>query len=310
MTRGRPAYTLVELMVVLAIISILIAMSTTGLMYLRRSAAGIDQANDLRQIGLAWSQYNVDSRGKFVAGWLSRKSQQDMRLVLTYPDDVVIPPAPTFDNSLPETAGPWTWRLAHYLDNDLEPMLDQDMRDIMPITDYAERGQHIAFHPAFAYNGWYVGGHYEISHDHNRPTLEFSRAPLADRTYKNVVAESLGRMQHPTSTFVFMPGAFMAKAGPWGISDADSFGPDWFEVTPPILADQQLWTQLSMDDIETLRDDVAIPRLGLNQRIPVFFADGHVSTQSMTDLMNQSHWIDAAKQVEDIPAGSFTHEAR
>ena len=310
MTRRRLAYSLVELMVVLAIISILIAMSTTGLMYLRRSAAGIDQANDLRQLGLAWSQYNVDSRDKFVAGWISRNSQRDLRLVLAYPDDGIISPAPTFDDALPNTAGPWTWRLAPYLDNDLEPMLDQEMRDIMPITDYAERGEHIAYHPAFAYNGWYVGGHYEFSQEQNRPILEFSHSRLADRTYKNVVAESLSRMQHPSSTFVFMPGAFMAKTGPWGISDGDSFGPDWFEVTPPVLADQPLWTQLSMDDIETLRDDVAIPRIGLDQRIPVFFADGHIRTQSMTDLMNQSHWIDAAKHVEDIPIGSFTHEAR
>ena len=41
----------------------------------------------------------------------------------------------------------------------------------------------------------------------------------------------------------------------------------------------------------------------------VDFADGHVASQSATDLADQSHWIDAARMVEDIPAKQFTHEA-
>ncbi|MDP7028737.1 MAG: type II secretion system protein [Phycisphaerales bacterium] len=306
---SRRGFSLIELVIVLAIIGVLIAMSATGLMYLKRHAGLTEQANDLRQVGLAWKQYSVDSRDRFVPGWISRETQKELRLVLTYPDGHLIPPAPTFEEDLPDIAAPWTWRLAPHLGSDLVPLLDREARSALPIVDYPEYGEQIAYHPAFAYNGWYVGGHYDMSPATGRPRLEFTRARLSDRTHDNVVAESLGKMKRPASTYVFMAGALMPTARSWGISDADEAAQHWFEVTPPILADQRQWNILSFDDIETFEADVAIPRIGSDMRLPVYFADGHVASQSATDLADQSHWIDAAKMVKDIPAKQFTHEA-
>ncbi len=308
-TFPRRGFSLLELLIVLAIIGVLISMSATGLMYLKRHAGRTDQANDLRQIGLAWKQYSVDSRDRFVPGWISRDAQRDLRLVLTYPDGELIPPAPTFEEDLPDIAAPWTWRLAPHIGSDLVPLLEHDVRDELPIVDYAAYGEQIAYRPAFAYNGWYVGGHYDLSPETGRPRLAFVRSRLSDRTHNNVVAESLGRMSRPSSVYVFMAGAIIPTAGPWGISDADETAPGWYEVTPPFLADQHMWNVLSFDDIETFEDNVPIPRIGADMRLPVYFADGHVASQSATDLADQSHWIDAARMVEDIPAKQFTHEA-
>ncbi|HCA38293.1 MAG TPA: hypothetical protein DEO92_01275, partial [Phycisphaerales bacterium] len=85
-TINRRAYTLVELMVVLVIIGILLAMAAGGLMLARRAAMQASQSNNLRQLGLAWMQYNTTSRGRFVPGWVSPNAQRDLRMVLAYPD--------------------------------------------------------------------------------------------------------------------------------------------------------------------------------------------------------------------------------
>lgn len=293
-------------MVVLAIIGILLAMTAGGLMIAHRAAVQTSQSNNLRQLGLAWAQYNTASRGRFVPGWVSPNAQRDRRMVLAYPDMTLIPPAPSFSVDQPNIAGPWTWRLVPYLGNELSTLIAPDQHDLLPILDYERYGEEIAFGPAFAYNGWYVGGHYTVPHDAGRAILSFSAARIGDRQKDNVVAESLGRMRHPVKIVVFMPGAIMAAPEPHTV--ADEFAPPWFEVTPPFLADQEMWRVLTPDDVETFFPDVAVPRLGHGMDIPVFHADGHIDMQTLGTLNDQSMWIDAARRVVDVPAKRFTHE--
>jgi len=303
----RRGYTLIELMVVLAIIGVLLAMAGGGLILARRAAVQTSQSSNLRQLGLAWAQYNTSSRGRFVPGWVSSQAQRDRRMVLAYPDTTLIPPAPSFSEDLPNIAGPWTWRLIPYLGNDLGTLVSGEDRDLLPVLDYEQYGEQIAFQPAFAYNGWYVGGHCTIPDGASRAILSFSSARLGDRVKDNVVAESLGRMSHPSRIVVFMPGARMAE--PRAYTVTDEFAPPWFEVTPPFLADQEMWRVLTPDDVETFFAEVAVPRLGHGMDTPVFHADGHIDTHALNTLKNQNMWIDVARVVDGIPAEEFTHEA-
>lgn len=306
--RRRRGYTLVELMVVLAIIGILLAVAGGGLIMARRAAVQTSVSNNLRQVGLAWTQYNTASRGRFVPGWMSRDAQRDRRSVLAYPDTTLIPPAPAFAADQPNIAGPWTWRIIPYLGNDIATLLTGEDRNLLPVLDYEQYGEQVAFQPAFAYNGWYVGGHYTVPAGENRAVLSFSSARLGNRIKDNVVAESLGRMAHPSKIIVFMPGARMGA--PRAYTVTDEFAPPWFEVTPPFLADQEMWRVLTPDDVETYFDDVAVPRLGQGMDAPIFHADGHIDTHALNVLKNQDMWIDAARVIKEIPAEQFTHEAR
>ncbi len=299
-------YTLVELMVVLTIIGILIALTGGGLLLAKRAADQAAHANNLRQVGFAWSQYNVDNAARFVPGFVSTRVQRNRRMGIAYPDHTPIPPAPSFEDGQPNIGGPWTWRLVDYLSMSMGPLLRGQDRDLLPLTDYPPHGEKIAYGPAFAYNGWYIGGHWTMSTDGVRPLQAFRRSRLADRSFTNVVVTSAGKVKHPTKLIVFAAGTLVEQPG---FASATEFeAPGWFEITPPILADQRMWQMDVLDTVEVFEQNVAIPWLNTGRDLPVFHLDGHIETLTLADLSKQDRWIDAARQVEDIPATQFTHE--
>ena len=305
--RRHGGFSLVELLVVLSIIGLLLAMAAAGFVLVRQSAMQAEAASNVRQLGLAWEQYSVDHLDRLVPGLMSPEAQAYQKSYLAYPDLQPISPAPSFSTSLPNTAGPWTWRLVPYLNNALTLLRSTSTRYDVPLNQYEEVGEEVAWKPAFSYNGWYVGGHLRIESGRSNPTVAFNKARIGDRKRENLVVDSHARFQRPGNIIIFTPGHHFDDLG--GITmDTQDVSP-WFEVTPRYLADVEQWRSPVPNQIEAVAVGASVPTGRGGVRAPAYHGDGHTESLGIEELADQSRWIDGARKVDDVPARDFTHEA-
>ena len=113
MTRNTRGFTLIELMVVIAILVLLVTLVAVSLKSMRGSARRTVSLSALKQIMAAYRSYSDDNRGRLLPGYIGADLQDDAadpfwNLRVTLPGGTVLNP---------EDAQSYVWRLAPYVDN-------------------------------------------------------------------------------------------------------------------------------------------------------------------------------------------------
>lgn len=162
MTGPRRAFTLIELLIVIAVIALLIGILLPALGAARRSAFRTRELAALSQVGAAYAQYANDNADRLLPGYLRGSwARAENRRFIAYEGA----------NDASEEARivgsplrPYPWRLLPYLNFTYDMLyvdknLQRDIRDRVP--DMSERaGFHVSAsrNPSFGLNTTFVGG--------------------------------------------------------------------------------------------------------------------------------------------------------
>ncbi len=255
------AFTIVELLVVIGIITILMGMLLPSLQGVQNRSRKAKEITNIRQVGYAWTLYSNSNDSAALPGYLGYLEDQDVQsywqVTYEYPDGSVMPPA---------FAAPWTWRLLPYLDNalvmvhgyrdlvnhDIVQDWDPDVEVVDPVTHNNRLlGELIASEPAFGYNAFYVGGWWDEMVDVAGPGEEPREIPRyrywdtsADRNRDgtpepvSVVARYPSQITRPSHMVIFCSSA---ELSPQLYRKWPANRPGAHVVVPPILADEQQW---------------------------------------------------------------------
>ena len=262
---GPHAFTLVELLVVIGIISVLIGILMPALTAARRNAAKVRASSNLRQLMTAYVQYSVDNKGS---------------LLLGYPPPVVrgVPvTAELPDGTLagPPTSQRYPWRLIRYV-GDVWPIVYY--YDAIPDTDYQK-----GLYAGFGLNSVFLGGH----------DGGFFQGFFGDRpNVGSHVIFKASEIRRPSEQIVFTESR---RSGP---GEMDGF----FYVLPPRgrAPGGRWWVAGAGGAPAVAQTGVAggLPVGRFGKSVLVGFFDGHVEPKSTVDLEDMRLWTSRANTAD------------
>ncbi|HIA72350.1 MAG TPA: type II secretion system protein [Phycisphaerales bacterium] len=302
--KNANGFSIVEMIVVIAIIGVLAAIILPSLKSARMRANKTQELALISHTGKAWVMYTGDHQGKLLPGYLSNEVQKYRKLAWAFPDESIVPPAPEYNSEISNIAGPWPWRLLSYMNNDWNSLLFY--KEVEWESNGGQLTQHaneIATEPAFGYNGFYLGGWWEIDNHSSKPKMLFKSVTLTDGRVENVVATFDSQIQKSSKQIVFCS-TFFANKGVYEEMQNNTAGT--YIAIPSVFARVVKWKPLGHNRIEA-RFDTTIPLGRFNGMPAICNADGSTMNVELETLTDQSLWISKAQKIDDIPASKFSH---
>jgi prepilin-type N-terminal cleavage/methylation domain-containing protein len=272
--RVQNAFTLIELLLVIAIVSLLVGIVLPGLATARRLAKQSREFSAAKQVMTGFTAYANDFRGYVLPGLASRQ------MVSTNPGQPGVLRA--FDDAGNPIAGPeaqrYPWRLAPYLDYQLRGLYDdQNIFDRYREGDrYVYR---VSLSPSLGINAEFVGGKAD-------PGLAFTPASL--RQWGRFYLAKLDDTRRPERLIGF----------------ATARGPDYdggvvtgyFLVDAPNRERRNWSTQPFARESEPADFGYVDPR-HFNKAISVMI-DGHAEAYSIRELDDMTRWANQATKTD------------
>jgi prepilin-type N-terminal cleavage/methylation domain-containing protein len=237
MTCRNKAFTLMELLVVVAIIGLLVGVVVVSMQAVRASATRSESLGALRQMALAYGQYTDEHRGRLMPGYLDENVLTDLNISAELEDGTKLDQA--FCAGGMCDAGSYVWRLAPYLDDAWLTFFtetDVGTRSVF-VAEYGDPNNPIygpagasayaggiSERPSYGLNSIFVGG--DSTHGGANIT---NRNPW-DGTEDKIAATRLSEVKNPSRLIVFGPAA---KAGTGQTYEDPEVG--FCELRPPYL---------------------------------------------------------------------------
>lgn len=291
------------MIVVIAIIGVLVAILIPALSGVQARSKKLKEINLLSHVIKAWVMYSGEHQDKLLPGYISTDVQKYRKLAWAFEDTSLISPAPTYEPTIPNEVGPWTWRLLSYLDYDWRSLLFYRDTSEWTSEEIREHAEVIATEPAFGYNGFYLGGWWNMDGHSGKPTVIFGSVQLTDGRRTNVVSKMSSSIKKPSKQITFCS-TFFARIGVY--KELEDSTPGSHFAIPSVLARVKRWT-IKPDGRVEARFATYIPLGRFNGMPAVGFADGSVRSVELVDLVDQSLWIPKAEPVGDFPASNFSH---
>lgn len=264
--RALRGFTIVELLVTVAIIAILMGLLVGGLRGALGSAKKTKELNGLRGVHAAWYQYANNYEENLLPGFLDEQAQANWKVTYSNTSGRQLPRAVT------QT---YPWRLARFMDNPFgtlvgyldgevpvqdtdgdgqpdppgdEPSQPWDDGAVPPAwaaNAVGQRSSLISLQPAFSYNALYVGGWYESNGAVSAPRFENSTWTRAGNASSQLtgglVATKLAGISRTTELVVFASGTYRAVGNYKSTANPEDRVPGCAWIVPPVLAQTQVW---------------------------------------------------------------------
>jgi len=265
----RRGFTLVELLVVLAIILVVIGLVIVATRALRQAGDRANSSAALRQLATAHAMYSGDHRQRLLPGFINPQLQSDLGISVVGPNDTAVPAA---------AAAPWPWRLAPYLGDQWSIFLadsgNQSNRALIAQQISADDLLNMALHPSFGMNTIFVGGDSQAGGVANL-------SPWNTMGNATIAATRVSEIPNPSSVVLFAPTQRTAGAGGGSAIDRG-----YYELRAPALEFDQ-WSM--SDGVATPTAQMVAPA-GIpwvrseGDVIPVVHVDGSVQQASLQGL--------------------------
>ncbi|MCH8152878.1 MAG: prepilin-type N-terminal cleavage/methylation domain-containing protein [Planctomycetes bacterium] len=210
MNRRHRAFSLLELLVSIAIIMVLVGLLLVALRPVKAAATRTDSMNALKQMALAYSQYSDEHRKRLMPGYIG----EDL-FGLGQPFENLIVKLPTGEVLDHEDAQSYVWRLAPYVDHAWETFFT-DTRDQGLLSDLEAEFSDgvygpgtadpdeigISERPAYGLNSIFVGG--DSVHG---GTYVTDRHPWNTLGNDAIAATRFSEVKNPSRLILFAPTA-------------------------------------------------------------------------------------------------------
>jgi prepilin-type N-terminal cleavage/methylation domain-containing protein/prepilin-type processing-associated H-X9-DG protein len=341
----KRAFTIVEILVTITIIGLLLGLLLPALSGVKRQSRKRTEANNLKQVHLAWMLYANHSNDAAVPGYMDIDVQYDWKCRYEFPDQSQVPPfigcpCPPVKN----ITGPWTWRLMKFLDYTpgivefyeesalaaTLPAIDQEwvMHHVIegpgnPDCERYERAHAMAEAPIFGYNGFYVGGYWTMQNVGGTQTPKYeyfnhceSNNPNPNYRPRVAVATSIPQIRRSSELVTFCAATRFDSTGMNGKLFDER--PGTYLVTPPFMGTTPQWKlPAQIDGEHVVAGDVEVMNLGIpnittgnHAGVPFTRYGGGAATlfaDGHIDQQNYHSLFDMRKWVDNATTVNFQH---